>query len=434
MGVASYSVADRAMSSTPPPAPPPPSGPRRARPPGSAIKAQRLRRTQAGVAVLALVVGCGAVAAWPQTSDRGDNGSDRDGRRSPSTSPVTVTVERSSAPRRTTASSASTSSTASTASTASTVPPGKAGGETVTLAFAGDVNFNATQSPSLLADPGSRIRPMRPWLERADLAVLNLETAITTRGVPTPKEFTFRAPPSVLRAFPENGVDAVSMANNHGMDFGAEGLLDSIAAKRSSPVAIIGIGADEDEAFAPFRAEVRGQRIAVIAATQVLDDSLISEWTATPTKGGLASAKRVDRLVAEVRKARASSDTVVVFLHWGIEETTCPSGDQRALAVRLVAAGADVIVGGHAHRVLGGGRLGRAFVHYGLGNFGFYAGSPAGAMTGVLTVAVRGRQVVSYEWVPGVIRDRVPYPLEGDAAASARAAWDGLRPCAGLAA
>jgi len=375
------------------------------------------------VAVLALVVGCGAVAAWSQVDGEDADGG---GRASSTTSTSVATDEASSVSGRSTASSASTTSSA---------PPGEPSGNAVTLAFAGDTNFNATQSPSLLADPGSRIRPMRPWLERADLAVVNLETAITTRGVAASKAFTFRAPPSVLRAFPDNGVDVVSMANNHGMDYGTDGLIDSIAAKRSAPLAVIGIGADEDEAFAPFRAEVRGQRIAVIAATQVLDESLITEWTATATKGGLASAKRVDRLVDEVRRARATSDTVVVFLHWGVERTTCPSADQQALALRLVDAGADVIVGSHAHRVLGGGRLGKAFVDYGLGNFGFYPGGGEGAITGVLTVTVRGRQIVSYEWTPGLIRDdRVPYPLSGDAASSAVAAWNALRPCTGLAA
>jgi len=91
-----------------------------------------------------------------------------------------------------------------------------------------------------------------------------------------------------------------------------------------------------------------------------------------------------------------------------------------------------VIVGAHAHRVLGGGRLGKALVHYGLGNFGFYAAGPEAATTGVLTVTVKGRAVVSYQWVPGTIRERVPYPLSGAAAVRAVAAWEALRPCTGL--
>ncbi len=136
--------------------------------------------------------------------------------------------------------------------------------------------------------------------------------------------------------------------------------------------------------------------------------------------------------VEEVAAARASADTVVVFLHWGVEGETCPSGTQRSLAERLVAAGADIVVGSHAHRVQGGGRMGDAVVHYGLGNFAFYAGSAAGSRTGVLTVTVTGRRVDAYDWIPGRISDERPDPLGGDAAAAERHAWDEQRGCTGL--
>lgn len=317
--------------------------------------------------------------------------------------------------------------------TRTTVPPGTATGEPITLAFAGDVNYESPSRDALLADPASRLRPVEPILAGADLAIVNLETAITERGAPVNKEFTFRAPPSVLDGLAANGVDVVSMANNHGLDFGSEGLLDSIAAKRAAPIAVIGIGSDEDEAFAPHIAEVKGQRVAVITATQVLDSSLVEAWTATEDKAGLASAKRVDRLVEEVERARILADTVVVFLHWGMERETCPTDDQQKLALRLVAAGADVIVGAHAHRVLGGGRMGQAVVHYGLGNFAFFSASPEAATTGVFTVTARGRRIDEYRWQPGVIRDRVPFLLEGEAALTATDAWNGLRECTALA-
>src|SRR4029450_6082886 len=107
-------------------------------------------------------------------------------------------------------------------------------------------------------------------------------------------------------------------------------------------------------------------------------------WTATPTQPGLASARRIDRLVEAVSDARASVDTVVVFLHWGIERSTCPTGDQQSLAQTLVEAGADIVVGGHAHRLQGGGRLGNAVVHYGLGNFAFGTRTAGAARPGGL--------------------------------------------------
>lgn len=307
-------------------------------------------------------------------------------------------------------------------------------GEPVTIAFAGDMYFEGVLRNRLDADPATAVGPFADVLRAADLAVGNLETAIAVGGTKVDKQFTFRAPPSAVDALRAAGFDTMSMANNHGLDFGADGFEETLDVKRAQPDDfLIGVGGDEDEAYAPFTAEVKGQRIAVIAATQVLDNQFIEAWTATATKGGMASAKRVDRLVQAVQDVRADADTVVVYLHWGIETETCPSGDQQTLARTLAEAGADVIVGGHAHRLQGGGRLGDAVVHYGLGNFLFKENSAAGARTGVFEVMVTGRRVDGYRWVPGRISNSVPAPLTGDEAAAALAYWEGLRGCAGLA-
>ena len=182
---------------------------------------------------------------------------------------------------------------------------------------------------------------------------------------------------------------------------------------------MIGAGKTEASAYAPFRTTVNGQRIAIIGATQVLDDELIGAWTARGGQPGLASAKRVDRLVREVKTARETSDTVVVFLHWGKELVECPTTDQRTLASRLVAAGADVIVGSHAHLLLGAGTLKRALVAYGLGNFVFYASKELTVRSGVLEVTITGRDVDAYRWRPARISGGLPRPLAGSDRAEA---------------
>ena len=326
--------------------------------------------------------------------------------------------------------------------TAATTPPTTAAtttttsrrgsGQPVTIAFAGDIHFEGELQNKLAANPSAVLAPIAPVLGGADLTVANLETAITERGSPAPKEFTFRAPSSALTALAAGGIDVASMANNHGMDYGPVGLQDSLAARDALRFPIIGIGRNSAEAYAPYRATIRGQRIAVIGATQVLDANLITAWTATPTHAGLASAKDVGRLAAVVAQVRKTSDTVVVFLHWGIETQTCPSAAQQQLARALVIAGADIVVGGHAHRLQGAGRFGTAFVAYGLGNFAFYAKPGPGARSGVLRVTVTGRDIDSYQFSPAEIRGGVPYPLTGDAATAATAAWNQLRDCTGL--
>ena len=222
------------------------------------------------------------------------------------------------------------------------------------------------------------------------------------------------------------------MANNHGMDYGEAGLRDSLAASKQYGFPIIGIGLNDKQAYRPYRRTVNGQRVAVIAATQVLDDELISAWSAGPHKPGLASAKDVPRLLRAVRQARATSDTVVVFLHWGVELAQCPSRTQRTLAKQVVAAGADVVVGGHAHRLQGAGRLGGALVDYGLGNFVWYGSSELSTRTGVLLVTMDGRRVLDYRWEPARIVDGTPRPLAGAGRRAAISSWKSLRSCTGL--
>jgi len=321
---------------------------------------------------------------------------------------------------------------AAVASPQSPATPARPDGKPVVLAFGGDVHFEGVIETELRTSPRLVLASIGPVLRTADIAVVNLETAVTSRGAPVSKEFTFRASPAAFTALAAGGVDVASMANNHGLDYGQPGLRDSLGAAKRARFPIIGIGLDDRQAYRPYRATVNGQRISIIGATQVLDDWLISSWTAGPGKPGLASAKDVPRLLRAVREARADSETVVVFLHWGVELEQCPSARQRTLAKQLVTAGADVVVGGHAHRVQGAGRLGKALVGYGLGNFVWYSTSELSTQTGVLLVTVDGRRIIGYRWEPARIVDGTPRPLSGAERRSEIASWRKLRSCTGL--
>jgi poly-gamma-glutamate capsule biosynthesis protein CapA/YwtB (metallophosphatase superfamily) len=261
--------------------------------------------------------------------------------------------------------------------------------------------------------------------------MVNLATSITTRGSPEPKAFTFRAPASAFTALAAAGVDVVTMANNHGRDFGAEGLGDTLAAIKASGFPTVGIGENAAAAYAPYRVTVRGQRIAIFGASRVIDSALLGSWTATDTQPGIASAYEGtarDRLLAAVREARASSDTVVVFLHWGTELLTCPTGVQKTLARELHDAGADLIVGSHAHRVQGDGYLDGAFVAYGLGNFVW----PRGNVGAVIEVKATGRVIDGYRWIPMKVAGSIPSPMGEQQAAAQVSQWEQLRSCTDL--
>ena len=299
----------------------------------------------------------------------------------------------------------------------------------MTLAFAGDVNVEGSARAVL----SGGLDAVTPVLAAADLTVVNLETAVTEGGDRADKQFAFKAPATTFGALQQAGVDVVTMANNHGMDYGEAGLRSSLAAADDAGLPVVGLGLDERSAYAPHVATVRGRRIAVLGATQVLDAAFETAWTARGDRPGMASAKREDRLLEEVRAARTIADIVVVYLHWGKELQSCPLERQQVLARQLVAAGADVVVGTHAHVLLGGGYLDGGYVDYGLGNFAFAARRVETARTGVLTLTVQDRSVTQSRWTPAVVRSGVPVPLDGAAAQEALRVKQGLSGCAGLA-
>ena len=320
-------------------------------------------------------------------------------------------------------------------------PTPPTGGRPITLAFAGDVHFEGALA-TLPDRPRSTLGPMARSLRAADLAVVNLESPLTTSDVRAPKEleavdnrYWFRSPPAALDVLDRSGVDVVSVANNHGGDYGVRGVRDTLRAASSHPVDVIGAGRDRTEAFAPHRATIKGVDVAVLAADSSFRESTAPVWGVSPGEGpGLASARVpfTGSLLAAVRRSAAVDDLVVVYLHWGEEGQACPSGDQVTLARQLTAAGADIVVGTHAHLPMGAGVLGDAYVSFGLGNFLWYNG--ARSESGVLELTVRGDEVVDDRWSPATIPELggAPQPLEGRAAARAVEQWRGLRSCTPL--
>lgn len=310
----------------------------------------------------------------------------------------------------------------------------------VTLAFAGDVHFQLHLA-ALLKSPRPGLGPISRALADADLAMVNLESAITERGVPEPKElevpearYYFRTSPAALAFLEAAGVDVVSVANNHGADYGSLGLRDTLRAARTSPVAVLGVGRNRRAAFEPYRVTVRGTELAFLAADGSPREGASSVWAAGPATPGIAAARsaRSPALLDAVRAASRHADVVVVYLHWGREYQGCPTPKQRTTARALAEAGADVVVGSHTHVLLGSGWRGGTYVNYGLGNFLWYHNRRP--ETGVLRLRIEDDDVVYDDWVPARIHVwGRPFPLRGPARAQAVADWRRLRGCAGLA-
>ena len=300
----------------------------------------------------------------------------------------------------------------------------------ITLAFAGDVNF-AGRTARLLGNPAASFGPIATVLRSADFAAVNLETAVTGRGTPQPKTYHFRARPAAFTALRDAGIDLVTMANNHVLDYGPVGLAETMAAARAAAFPYVGIGSSAAAAWAPYLTTIKGVRIAVIGVSQVAE--LASSWVATPGRPGEANAIDLGRTLAAVRAAKRLASIVIVFMHWGTEGQACPDPGQLSLARQLAAAGASIIIGAHAHMLQGSGWLGRTFVAYGLGNFLWWERSYSTA-TGILDLTVHPRGPLTARFIPAVVSGTgQPIAARGARARQAAAHYASLRACAELA-
>lgn len=305
-----------------------------------------------------------------------------------------------------------------------------------TINFAGDVHFMDRTATRLAANPATAFGVAAVGLAKADLTMVNLETAITTGGAPQDKAYTFRAPPSAFTALRDAGVDVTTMANNHGADYGAVGLQDTLAAIKASKFPTIGIGADDRAAFAPYQTTLNGQQVAIFAADQVNDETTLRLFSAGPGKAGVANAFDA-QLITNVKAAKAQGYLVIVYLHWGTEYTTCPNSDQATLAAQLAAAGAAAVVGTHAHVLQGAGwRPDGTYVAYGLGNYLWWMSFGNNQDdNGVLTLTFRNGKVVADKFAPSHLDDTgVPVPATGTTKTRIMAEWEADRQCANLSA
>jgi poly-gamma-glutamate synthesis protein (capsule biosynthesis protein) len=305
-----------------------------------------------------------------------------------------------------------------------------------TIAFAGDVHFSGRVRPRLDRDPATVFAQAAPVLRKADLTMVNLETAITTGGIAQPKLYHFRAPAAAFTALRDAGVDLVTMANNHAADYGLPGLHDTLAAIKNSHFPVVGVGANADRAFAPYTTTLNGVRVAIFGADQVHDETTLSLFSAGANSPGVANAYS-PRLITAVQHAKAAAYVVIVYLHWGIEYQTCPSNDQSALAGELSRAGASAVIGTHAHVLQGAGwRAGGTYVAYGLGNYLWWMSFGNNQDdNGVLTLTFKRSKVVADRFEPSHLDSRgVPLPAAGAEKRHLDAEWKADRQCTDLSA
>ena len=228
----------------------------------------------------------------------------------------------------------------------------------VRLAFAGDLsmalaigrNLEALAAGSAAVEPGYPFAGVADRIASADLAIGNLECVVSPLGTPKPTApVPFRAPELAFGAVQRAGFDIVSVANNHVLDYGPEALDDMVARLDRHGLPHIGVGRRSLAPEAPLVREIHGIRLGFFAFYDV----------------------NIEKACRDIARARGAVDLIVVFNHWGIEAQASPDGHQRTFGHALVDAGADLVVGAHAHVLQPEEWYRGKLLFYGLGNFVF---------------------------------------------------------------
>ena len=245
------------------------------------------------------------------------------------------------------------------------LPPGteRREGESI-LVFLGDVSPGRTMEAQL-----ARFGPTYPWedlaplLQEADLAVANLESALTTRGEPLDKSYLIRAHPGTAQTLVAAGFDLVNLGNNHALDYGQAGLGQTLDTIEALGISTVGAGPSEEIARRPAILDINGLRVAILGYAA-------ARWNGSedvPATDRVAWAYP-DAVRAAVQAVRGQVDLVIVQLHAGTEYAPEPSPDQVRFARAAIDAGADLVLGHHPHVTQTVERYGEGLIVYSLGD------------------------------------------------------------------
>jgi len=276
----------------------------------------------------------------------------------------------------------------------------------ITLAFAGDVSFaEEYTNMEILRQRGGDIRScfdefLLKEMQDADIFMLNNEFPYTDRGTPTEgKSYTFRAHPESVKHLYDMGVDIVSVANNHVYDYGEASLLDTLATLETAAMPYVGAGRDIEDAVKPVYFIANDCKIAYVSATQIEQGDYPDTRSAGENSAGVFRCWDPDKLYETVAEAKANSDFVVVYIHWGTELSETLHWAQTDQANGLVEAGADLIIGDHPHCLQEIAYIGDVPVVYSMGNFWFNSKTQD---TGIFKATIDENGIKSIQFVPAI--------------------------------
>lgn len=275
-------------------------------------------------------------------------------------------------------------------------------------------------------DPAYPFAVVAPVLKQGDLVFANLECPISDRGIPAQKTYTFHAHTFAIDALVSSGINVVSLANNHILDYGSEALKDTLALLEEYDIAYAGAGLNEEHARKVAGFEINGIKTAVLAYSRAFK-GIYPAWRAGPEKPGAVYYCERDHFIADINNARRWADVVIVSLHWGDEYTYRVNREQRETGRLAVDSGADLVLGHHTHTPQGIEIYRNKPIVYSLGNFLFYPFSNAICNESYILQARIGRDgVESIRLLPVFLGNSQPYPARGEEGIRLRALLTGL--------
>ena len=246
----------------------------------------------------------------------------------------------------------------------------------ITLSFVGDISLadNWYIMPKY-DERGKKIygilsKDVVDIMTDSDIMLANNEFTISNRGEKLPnKYYTFRASPDRLAIYQEMGIDLVTLANNHVYDFGEEAFNDTLEYLEQYKIPYIGAGRNIEEAKAPFYYIINGYKIAFVNANR--SEKYILTPEANETSGGVLRCYDPTTFINVISNAKQNSDFVIALVHWGKEDSSELEQVQIDTSKQYIDAGADIIIGTHAHTLQGIDFYNNKAIIYNLGDFIF---------------------------------------------------------------
>ena len=287
----------------------------------------------------------------------------------------------------------------------------------ISLAFVGDVMLARSIGERIVSDGANLpFAGVRDELRQSDLTIANLECVVADAGVPAPKAYRFLAPPASIASLTDAGIDLVSLANNHSLDWGDAALLETQHLLNDAKIGFVGSGANVDQAHVPLIIERNGMKLAFLAYVNVpieVGGFDMATWTATDTSAGVAWAEP-EQIRQDIAAIKPSVDHVIILLHSGYEGQDTPNEIQRTNAYAALDAGATLVIGAHPHVLQGYERHDTGqLIAWSLGNFVFdgFEGTPS-TDSAILHITLDRTGVTNMRWTPVRIENGFPIALD----------------------